>query len=349
MSDAERVDPRNRPALLALASAGVLWGLTVPLSKLSLGWLGPAWLTVVRFTSAAPLLALLGRRALRDALSLRIASAGALGFGVVIVLQNVGIERTSVSHAALVVGVVPVLVALIAAGLGQAPTRLIGWGGYALALSGIALVARAGGGGSTPQGDALMLASVVLSAIFIAVQPTLLAGRDVAAVTAVQFAAGALVALPVAVLAEGVPRAPSHPVPVLAVIVLTLAGTLWPFWLFAFGQARVPAHTAGAFLNLEPVVGAAAGWFAFGDSATTTQLVGAVAVLAGIALSAAPPAVDVGVRPRLRRDAGVESHPATSPCAPARRRARPPAGSRSRRPLPSRIGRSGNASARGIP
>ena len=45
---------RNRTAILALAAAGALWGLTVPLSKLALEWLGPGWLTVARFALAAP-------------------------------------------------------------------------------------------------------------------------------------------------------------------------------------------------------------------------------------------------------------------------------------------------------
>ena len=60
---------RNRNAILALAAAGALWGLTVPLSKLALGWLAPAWLTAARFLIAAPALApaqadafLLGRK-----------------------------------------------------------------------------------------------------------------------------------------------------------------------------------------------------------------------------------------------------------------------------------------------
>src|SRR3954468_14439221 len=98
----------RRTAILALAAAGVLWGLTVPLSKVALEWLGPGWLTVVRFLAAAPLLALAGRRGLRDAFVPRVAGAGALGFGAVVVLQNAGIERTSVTHAALVVGIAPV-------------------------------------------------------------------------------------------------------------------------------------------------------------------------------------------------------------------------------------------------
>ncbi len=278
----------NRTALLALAGAGALWGLTVALSKLSLAWLGPGWLTVARFAAAAPLLALAGRRGLRGALVPGVAGAGAVGFGAVILLQNAGIERTSVSHAAVVVGAVPVLVALIAASRGEAVTSPLTWGGYALALIGIVFVAGAGGGGATALGDLLVLASVALSAAVIVVQPRLLAGRDPAAVTAVQFGAAAIVAVPVALLTQGAPPAPTGAAPALALVALSLAGTLLPFWLFAFGQARVPAQLAGAFVNLEPVVGAAVGWLVFRNPATAWQIAGAIAVLAGIVLSALP-------------------------------------------------------------
>lgn len=283
------MNSKHRSAIFALAAAGTLWGLNVPLTKLALGWLAPGWLTVVRFTIAAPLLALVGRRGLRDALTPRVLASGAIGFGAVIVLQNLGIERTSVSHAAVVIGAAPVLVALTAAGLGQTATRPLTWAGYGVALFGIALVAGAGGGGATPRGDLLVLASVVLSAAFIAIQPRVLAGRDAAAVTAVQFVGGALVALPVAVLSEGVPHAPGAATPALAMAALALAGTPLPFWLFAFGQARVPAELAGAFLNLEPVVGAAAGWLALGEPAAVWQIVGVGAVLAGVAMSTLAP------------------------------------------------------------
>jgi probable blue pigment (indigoidine) exporter len=116
----------------------------------------------------------------------------------------------------------------------------------------------------------------------------MLAGRDATAVTAAQFVAGALVAVPIAALTEGVPHAPAHAGSLLAVAALSLAGAL-AFPLFAFGQARVPAALAGAFVNLEPVVGVAAGWIAFGDAAAIGQLLGAATVLLGIALSTMPP------------------------------------------------------------
>jgi O-acetylserine/cysteine efflux transporter len=282
------MNTQHRHAILALAAAGALWGLTVPLSKLSLDWLGAAWLTVARFAIAAPLLALIGRRGLRAALNPRIAAAGAVGYGGVILLQNAGIERTSVSHAALVVGAVPVLVALITAGAGLGIARRSEWGGYALALAGVALVAGAGGAGASVAGDLLVLVSVAGSAIFIVLQPRLLEGRDPAAVTAVQLGAAALAALPVALMFEGTPAASVDAAPALAVAGLALAGTLLPFWLFAFGQARVPAQLAGAFVNFEPLVGAITGWLAFGEAAATDQLLGAAAVLLGIAISTLP-------------------------------------------------------------
>ena len=50
------MNTNRRHAVAALAAAGLLWGTTVPLSKLALAWLPPGWLTVVRFGLAAAVL-----------------------------------------------------------------------------------------------------------------------------------------------------------------------------------------------------------------------------------------------------------------------------------------------------
>src|SRR5579859_7664000 len=100
---------QQRNAIASLSAAGVLWGLTVPLSKLSLAWLSPAWLTAGRFAIAALILGWTARRQLRTAVTPRVITAGAVGFGGVVMLQNAGIDRTSVSAAAVVIGTVPVL------------------------------------------------------------------------------------------------------------------------------------------------------------------------------------------------------------------------------------------------
>src|ERR1700761_6355112 len=132
---------QRQTAIAALAGAGALWGLTVPLSKLSIGWLGPAWLTVARFGVAAALLACTNRRGLRAALTPRVAIAGAAGFGAVILLQKAGIERTSVTHAAVLLGAAPVFVAVATAVGRRRPPSPRVTAGYGLAVAGIGLVA----------------------------------------------------------------------------------------------------------------------------------------------------------------------------------------------------------------
>lgn len=279
---------KQRTAILALTAAGVIWGSSVALSKLSLGWLDPSWLTALRVSVAALVLAVIGRRQLRRALNRRVALAGAVGYGLALLLQNAGIAQTSVSHAAIIVGGLPAVVAVISAGLGYGRTTRLVWLGYGVALLGIVLVARGGGGGATTSGDALVFISMLLSSALIVVQPRLLEGQDPAAVTAVQFGAAAVVSLPVALLSGGLPGAPVSASPLIAFIALALVGTVVPFWLFAHGQKETSAELAGAMVNIEPLVGAIIGWIGFGDPVGVCQLLGATALIAGILLSTVP-------------------------------------------------------------
>ena len=146
-------------------------------------------------------------------------------------------------------------------------------------------------------------------------QAGLLPGRDPVAVTALQFLAAALDALPVAAT-ETLPALPASPGALLAAAGLTLAGTLAPSTLFAYSQARVSAEVAGAFANLEPLVGAAAGAAAFGDPVGLARAAGGTAILSGIALSSLPllrpihpGRVKPPPSPSRRGPAGLAPHP----------------------------------------
>jgi len=286
-------------AIVALAAAGVAWGASVPLSKVAMGWLGPGWLTSVRFALAAlVLLAIAGRENLRAAVSWRVLGWGALGYGGSVLVQNAGLARTSVTHTALIIGAGPVLVALIAALWQHAVARPVAWAGFALSLAGVGFIAGGHGGGASGFGDALVLGATLLAAAMTVAQGDLLAGRDPVAVTAVQFAAAAAVTLPFALVTEGGPTAPAHLAPVLALLALTVVGTVVPFTLFAYGQKHVSAELAGSFLNLEPLVGAVAGVLFFANPAGPRQLAGGAAIVAGIALSTLPLLSGGGRRPQ---------------------------------------------------
>jgi drug/metabolite transporter (DMT)-like permease len=285
----ERVRSR---AVAALIAAGLLWGTTVPLSKVALEWLPAAWLTFARFGLACLILLAFSRSGIKAAFRPAALASGAIGYGGSVLLQNAGITRTTVSHAALLIGAVPVLVAIMAAVWHRTMARPLAWAGFAVSLAGVILVTviRTAGpstaGGPVTIGDGLVLASVLLSAALMVAQSRLLRGRDPVAVTAVQFLGAAAAMLPVAVTSGGI-TAPSagELAPVLATLALAVAGTMAPFTLFAYGQKRVPAEVAGAFVNIEPVVGAVAGVVVFGDPAGVGQLVGGLAILAGIAMS----------------------------------------------------------------
>ena len=276
----------RRLVFAALIAAGVLWGTTVPLSKLALVWLGPAWLAFARFGVAATVLLLFaGRDKVRSVCRPAVLASGAVGYGGSVLLQNLGIVRTSVTHAALIVGATPVLIAIITAVCHRTMARPVAWAGFAVSLVGVGLVASGKGGGATLGGDGLVLASQVISAGFTVAQVRLLRDRDPVAVTGVQFLGAAIAMLPIAVFTEGAPTAPPGLGTLLAVAALAFCGTVLPFTLFAYAQSRVAADVAGAFLNLEPLVGAVAGAVAFGDPAGLAQAVGGAAILIGIVLS----------------------------------------------------------------
>jgi drug/metabolite transporter (DMT)-like permease len=284
---------RQSRAVAALAAAGVAWGTSVPLSKAALTWLPPGWLVVARFAlAAAVLLAFVDRAALRAAFRGPVLAWGAVGLGGSVLVQNTGIERTSVTHAALLIGTGPVLVALIAAAWHRDVARPLAWVGFTVSLGGIVVVAGGNGGGATGTGDVLVLVSVLIVAAMTVAQGRLLEGQDPVAITAVQFLGAAAAALPVALCSSGLPSAPppggAGVMAVLAVVGLTVIGTLVPFTLFAYGQHAVSTEVAGAFLNLEPLVGALVGVAAFGDPAGPRLLLGGAAIVCGIAMSSVP-------------------------------------------------------------
>jgi drug/metabolite transporter (DMT)-like permease len=327
-------------ALIALTAAGVAWGTTVPLSKIALEWVAPGWLAFIRFGLAAlVLMAVLLRRAMRDperrrvlrsAFRLPVLASGALGYGGSVVLQNAGIARTSVTHAALLAGAAPVLVAIIAFAWHRTVARPVAWAGFAVSLAGVGVITGGHSGGASLAGDTMILVSVVLMASATVVQSRLLEGLDPVALTAAQFVGAAAVTLPIAAATSGVPALPAGTGAstgmIVSVLGLAAGGTLLPFTLYAYGQRYVPSEVAGAFLNLEPFVGAVAGILLFGDPAGPRQVIGGTAILAGIVMGSLP-----GL---LRGRPAAVPAPARSPVpapapAPSPSAARSPAAERS--------------------
>lgn len=276
----------RRRAFVALTVAGVLWGTTVPLSKVALDYLDPAWLAFFRFFLAGGcLLMVVSGPQLRAVMRPTIVVWGAVGYGGSILVQNIGVQHTSVTHAALLVGMTPILVAGGAAAWSRSGLSGYVWAGAAVSVVGVGLVASGHGAGSSLLGDALVLVSLVFACSFTVAQGYLLPGRDPVAVTAVQLSAAALALLPIAFVTEGVATVGADVGGVSATVGLAVLGTLAPFVLFAFAQGIVPSPVAGAFINIEPLVGVAIAAVLMGEALGVVQGVGAAAIVAGLVLT----------------------------------------------------------------
>ena len=139
-----QLSPRNIGAMLVLA---ILWGVSIPVTKLGLQTLPPLSLTALRFAIAVPLLFLLAYRRLalpRAALAKSVA-LGVIGIGVGQVAQTFGVQGTTASVGTILSATIPLFVVIFAAlRLRQAITRPQKIG-LILAFLGMVLVANGQG------------------------------------------------------------------------------------------------------------------------------------------------------------------------------------------------------------
>lgn len=294
LSPGARRDPapslRSVAAMLLLA---VIWGLSIPVTKLGLQVLPPLTLTALRFAVAVPLLLLcvVGGRALPLRALPRVAALGALGIAVGQVAQAYGVAGTSASAGTIISATIPVFVVVFAALRLQQPVT--GWQqlGLLAAFAGIALVALGDGQEATAvvQTSAIGVAWMLLSAVAIAFYYVwsfeLTREHGTAAVAAWSTLFGFVALLPWA--GWEMWHAPIHiTAQALAVaaylgIAVTVAGLF--LWLHLLGT--VPARVAASVQYLQPVVGVAAAAAMFGERLGALFAAGVILVLGGLALT----------------------------------------------------------------
>lgn len=272
----------NRLAFLALAAAGVFWGMGFPLGKLALRETDAAHVVLLRFAVAALValpFALRGRDTRALFRSPVVLLAGAL-YGVAFLVQFEGLARVSVTLAALLVGVMPALIALSARFLGE---RVSGasWIGVAAATLGAVLIAGKPGGAGTPLGVALSLAALVIFLAWLFVLRKAPATAAPMAIPAVTVVVAAATILPIALVMHGAPKLDLSVGAWAGIVGQGVFSTLLATAAWQFGSARVGSASAGVFINIEPLMGAAIGVLLFGDHLTLALGVGGLLILIG--------------------------------------------------------------------
>lgn len=269
-------------AFVALALAGLCWGLGFPTGKLILTEMEAAHMVLLRFVVAALAAAPFALRSAEVRALFRspvVLLAGVL-YGVAFMVQFEGLAHVSVTVAALLVGAMPALIAVSAKVLGEPVSRL-SWAGVAAATLGAALIAGKPDGASSPLGVALSIGALFLFLAWLITLRRAPKTPNAMAIPAVSIVVAAATVLPIALVMHGAPRlALSAPV-WLAVLAQGVLATLLATAAWQFGAARVGSASAGVFINIEPLIGAACGVLLFGDHLTAALLAGGLLIVGG--------------------------------------------------------------------
>ena len=185
----------------ACALAGTLWGTGFYWGRLALDEMNVEHMVLYRFLFAclgmAPVM--LGRRARLTAGEWRtMLLAAAFGIPIQFLLQFHGLVLTTVSHASLMVGAMPVLLAAAAAIFAGERLDWIGWLALFASTCGAAMVVlggdRATTGRETPSllGDLLVIASLVVALAWILLSKKLMETHSPPVVTAYTIYSGTL-------------------------------------------------------------------------------------------------------------------------------------------------------------
>jgi drug/metabolite transporter (DMT)-like permease len=280
MSNRSTID--RRVAFLgygACALAGSLWGTGFYFGRLALDEMSVEYMVLYRFLFAClgmlPV-ALVNRvRLTRSELRMLLLLA-LFGIPIQFLIQFHGLALTTVSHASLMVGSMPVLLGVAAAIFAGERLDAIGWGALVASTIGAALIVLGGRhaagahGGPSLEGDLMVVASLCTALAWILLSKKLMLSHSAPVVTAYTILSGTAMLIILILgpqlanplLTHKIQPPPFAHVSATAWTALAISGlacTATTTLLWNWGIHRVPASRAGVFLNIEPALGSILG------------------------------------------------------------------------------------------
>jgi drug/metabolite transporter (DMT)-like permease len=264
----------------ACALAGCFWGTGFYFGRLALNEMNVESMVLYRFlfASIAIFPVAIARRERFSAAELRTLLASAFfGIPVQFLIQFHGLALTTVSHASLMVGSMPVLLGVAAAIFAGERLDAIGWGALVASTIGAALIVLGGGhhsqsarDGPSLEGDLLVVLSLCTALAWILLSKKLMLTHSAPVVSAYTILSGTVMLAiwivgPVAAnpwLTHKVALPPFSSISGTAWAALAIGGiacTATTTVLWNWGIHRVPASRAGVFLNIEPALGSILG------------------------------------------------------------------------------------------
>jgi len=282
------LEKRRLLGFAACFVASALWGTGFFFGKIALDEMNVGAMVFYRFLFAVLVLSpvLITHRPGLNGREWRLLTVCSfLGVPLQFLLQFYGLSLTTVSHASLMVGTMPVILAVGAAVWAHERMDGIGWAALAGSTIGAALIAlgghATGKGQPTLAGDLLVVVSLMIALFWILLNKKLMERHSPIVVTAYGLFLG--MAMLVAIVPPLFGWPPVAHVSMKAWGALVASGVLrtaTTTLLWNWGMTQVPASQAGVLLNMEPLVGSVLGVAVLGETLGPSAWVGGGLILA---------------------------------------------------------------------
>jgi drug/metabolite transporter (DMT)-like permease len=201
----------------------------------------------------------------------------------------VGLSRTSVAHAAILIGLTPILVLVIASLRGQERITAHKALGMAIALAGVAvlkLFEPATGTGATWLGDFAILLAGLCFALFTVFGKEVTGQYSTITMNTYAYVGGAVALLPLTLWeAARQPLAHIGTGAWLAAIYMALFPSVIAYLIYFHALAHMTASRVSAFSYLQPVFASVMGFAILGESLGAPVIAGGVVILTGVYLA----------------------------------------------------------------
>jgi drug/metabolite transporter (DMT)-like permease len=201
----------------------------------------------------------------------------------------VGLSRTSVAHAAILIGLTPIQVLIIAGVRGQERITARKAVGMAIALAGVALLKAfepAAGTGATWLGDFFILLTGLCFALFTVFGKEVTGEYSTITMNTYAYVGGAMALLPLTVWeATHQPLAHVSAGAWLAAIYMALFPSVIAYLIYYHALAHMAASRLSAFSYLQPVFASIMGVVILGETLGAPVIAGGAVILAGVYLA----------------------------------------------------------------
>lgn len=278
--------------LLKLSFTSFFWAMLLFLGKVALEGMSPASVSAWRFLLAALLLVPLihAREGIdwdgirRHALTLTVMAF--IGVGLFNLLLLHGIQGTSAVNAALIMGLCPIMISCLSAGLTGEPLRRREGLGLALSVAGAALVVSGGSLESLSalrlqRGDLLVFAAAGCWAVYSALPKRFIPDLSTPQITTATVSLGALMIGAYALLTQADFMSWPDLKVTSAIVVMSLFGTVLVFLWWNDGVKQIGPRRAAPFMNIVPIFAVLIG-LGLGQTITAAQIIGGLLVVAGV-------------------------------------------------------------------